>query len=122
MVLGKSPSNRRHAQRRCCVYCGVTLLPKNIVHGKTPNDTRTWDHVIPASCGGKLQLPCCNWCNSEKGDMSLADWLQSEALRLRRSVVIQRQPDAEPMDEKMLRKLRGEDLARIRRDLEYHAR
>ncbi len=85
------------------------------------NDRRTWDHIIPASCGGKIQVPCCSWCNNLKGDRSLTEWLQSEALSQRVWDVGGREKDAEPMNERILYQLRDEDLTRIRAIIEYHS-
>ena len=85
------------------------------------NDALTWDHIVPYSCGGKITIPCCAWCNGQKGNRSLRDWLASDELRLRISMVAEREEDAEPMHPKILCKLRDEDLVRIRRDLAYHA-
>jgi 5-methylcytosine-specific restriction endonuclease McrA len=44
----------------------------------------TWDHVIPASQGGKMNLenlvPACNLCNSEKRDQDVLVWLASRGI------------------------------------------
>lgn len=66
-------------------------------------------------------IPACAWCNGKKGDMSLGEWLHSNDLELRRSVVIQREPDAEPMHPKILDQLKDEDINRLRQILNYHA-
>lgn len=117
------PTNRRHVSRRGCVYCGVTLRTSAHVQRKpTDADHRTWDHVVPSSCGGRLQLPACCWCNNAKGAMSVTDWLGSQLLSVRRSSVSQRDPNADPMQEKIVLQIRDEDLVRIRRETEYHAR
>lgn len=56
--------------RRKCWYCGVTLT----------NETRTVDHVIPKSQGGKNTkenlTSCCEPCNQQKGAKSLDEFRQ----------------------------------------------
>lgn len=128
------PSHRRHKNRKQCAYCGVTLtstghgvgVPSRFASQSAQDnwrwDGRSWDHVVPKSVGGSLLVPSCCWCNSKKGDMSLKDWLASQELTLRRSMVAQREPDAEPMDPSLLRGLLAEDLRRIRKNLEYHSK
>ena len=66
-------------------------------------------------------IPSCYWCNNTKGDRSLGDWLNSNELAMRCSVVVQREPDAEPMHPRLLDQIKDEDIARIRRIIEYHA-
>lgn len=50
-----------------CSYCGL------------PMDAPTRDHIHPRRLGGTLDEPnrafTCDPCNSDKADMSLADWL-----------------------------------------------
>ena len=123
------PTNRRHTGRRGCAYCGVTLLSQSFRWtAEAPprqvreDDHRSWDHIVPVSCGGRLQVPACAWCNGTKGASSLSDWLGTRVLALRRSSVVLRDPLADPMQEKILLQLRDEDIARIRRETEYHAR
>lgn len=127
------PSNKRHSGRKQCSFCGVTMTPhrglanqskKSLSASESQSiyDAKTWDHLIPRSVGGKLTVPCCQWCNLKKGDSSLSDFLASEALNLRRKLVLQREPDAEPMSESILRALKNEDLASVRRAFEYHAK
>lgn len=85
------------------------------------NSVRTWDHIVPASCGGKLMIPACAWCNNTKGDRSLGDWLNSDELAMRCSMIVLREPDAEPMHPRLLDQLKDEDLERLRKLLAYHA-
>lgn len=66
-------------------------------------------------------IPVCAWCNNQKGDRSLGDWLNSDELALRLSTVVQREPDAEPMHPRVLDQLKDEDLARLRKLWDYHA-
>lgn len=129
--MSQFPSNKRHSDRRQCSFCGVTMTfyeaidrSKKMSPAEVQSlyDSKTWDHLIPRSVGGKLTVPCCQWCNRKKGDSSLSDFLASEALSLRRKMVLQREPDAEPMSESILRALKNEDLASVRRAFEYHAK
>ena len=124
------PTFKRHSSRKQCAYCGVTLTAMGMLPPKrnqspaklmSYHDKRTWDHIIPHSCGGKIMIPCCGWCNGQKGDQSLSDWLASDNLKLRTAMVNEREKDAEPMHERILYQLRDEDLFRIRTSLEYHA-
>jgi 5-methylcytosine-specific restriction endonuclease McrA len=52
-----------------CAYCFVVLT----------RATFTWDHVVPASRGGRGAMvnlvPCCQSCNTDKADRDLRDWL-----------------------------------------------
>lgn len=52
-----------------CVYCGVSL----------DDATRTVDHVVPRSRGGKDHLSnyvlSCLGCNNVKGDRTVHEWL-----------------------------------------------
>lgn len=126
------PSHKRHINRGQCAYCGVTLGPKSILPQGGPrtrtaektqrlNDSKTWDHIVPQTAGGKICVPCCSWCNNNKGHRSLRDWINSSELALRAAMVNEREPDCEPMHPKILYQLRDEDLARIRKEVEYHA-
>lgn len=41
----------------------------------------TWDHIIPKSKGGKKIIECCIFCNNEKSDMGIwefIDYLKSK--------------------------------------------
>lgn len=109
---------QRHSGRTCCSYCGVTLT-NGVGSG---NDERTWDHIVPASIGGRITVPACSWCNGKKAASSLGDWLVSSALEFRRSLVAARDDSADPMQEKILVQLRDEDLARLRASLDYHSK
>lgn len=35
----------------------------------------TWDHIIPKSKGGKKVKECCIFCNQDKGDMGLWEFI-----------------------------------------------
>jgi hypothetical protein len=48
-----------------CHYCGV----KTVRRKKCP-ESRTYDHIVPKSKGGKDTVVCCNRCNGLKGKMS----------------------------------------------------
>lgn len=66
-------------------------------------------------------IPACYWCNNNKGDMSLGDWLNSDELAARCSMVAQREPDAEPMHPRLLDQIKDEDLLRIKKIIAYHS-
>ena len=57
-----------------CYLCGVMLyrrfVMKKVAHIRRVmfDDCHTRDHVIAKSKGGKKTKPCCNKCNTEKGD------------------------------------------------------
>lgn len=36
----------------------------------------TWDHIIPKSKGGKKVKECCIFCNQDKGDMGLWEFIE----------------------------------------------
>ena len=80
----------------------------------------TWDHIVPRSIGGRLQIPSCGYCNGHKALRSVAEWLTSRTLEVRRTLVAGRDRGADPMHERIVLALRDEDLVRIRRDVDYH--
>ena len=63
---------------KACVYCGVRMA-----NGRKPRGCRrsaaTWEHIInDASVITRDNIAlCCVACNSSKGAMTLADWMQS---------------------------------------------
>jgi len=73
--------HRRRRQRRqhkylfggSCAYCGATPYH---------SDAITLDHVVPKSKGGSNSfdnlLPCCTYCNGDKGSEDLWDWWQRQ--------------------------------------------
>lgn len=71
----KSKNHRSEAKNRKqllirdrakCYICEMVLT--NLVF--------TWDHVIPKSKGGRKKRECCIYCNNEKADMSIKDYIQ----------------------------------------------
>lgn len=71
-----------------CWYCGTALLkpdPKR----HSAEQRRAWytiDHATPRSRGGSLEdisnlLPCCNYCNGEKCDMTLEEYREYLTVR-----------------------------------------
>jgi len=49
-----------------CCYCNTMLTPDNC----------TREHVVPKRVGGKIILPCCQECNTEKGGLMLHSYIQ----------------------------------------------
>jgi hypothetical protein len=35
----------------------------------------SWDHIVPKSKGGKKVKPCCIFCNQDKGDMGVWEFI-----------------------------------------------
>ncbi len=74
----------RQVQGQCCAYCGRFLrlcLSQKIHHaGKHFPDCETFDHVVPASKGGKFEpgniALACYRCNTRKGNQP-ADLFQA---------------------------------------------
>ncbi|MFZ1745331.1 MAG: hypothetical protein WBO24_18170 [Nitrospirales bacterium] len=61
---------------RCCVYCGVELVPTNETRRYRPS----WEHIInDARILTRENIArCCISCNASKGTKELADWLESK--------------------------------------------
>jgi len=60
-----------------CPFCNVDMIPKSPTVSRLYNDTRTIDHIVPLSKGGKNSLDnltlCCFKCNGEKADKLPSD-------------------------------------------------
>ncbi len=61
-----------------CAYCGIELQKGS----RSKRHKLTQDHVIPLSRGGTHSadnvVPACPQCNTEKGDQTLDEWLESK--------------------------------------------
>lgn len=71
-------------RRNWCAYCGVEMQ-RWCGKGTTPGWQATRDHVISkAHRGGRLTVPACRACNEAKGSKFLAEFLDSDYLKMKR--------------------------------------
>ena len=63
---------------KVCVYCGIQMI-QCAQTGQARRSVATWEHIVnDASIVTPDNIArCCAGCNSSKGTMGLADWLQS---------------------------------------------
>lgn len=69
-----------------CWYCGERLIKADPAQHGIDHKRRwyTIDHATPRSRGGSSEienlLPCCNYCNGKKGDMTVEEYRATRSL------------------------------------------
>lgn len=78
-MSARNPKNLAGYHGTPCAYCNVLMMVSRPHKQPRRRHEATRDHaMVPKAIGGKLtkanRVICCHACNSEKGNLPLAEW------------------------------------------------